>query len=104
MAVQTRDVNGTAMYFYEFRVNRSEPVERAVERLTRRLRRNGVVEERIAEADGRPRVRIPLFPLFLRPFIPCLSMSCCRILNRLSSTMPRARTQRRMPAIHAGPL
>ncbi len=45
------------MYFYEFRVNHSDPVERAVERLTRRLRRNGVFEERIAEAAGRPRVR-----------------------------------------------
>ena len=85
--VQTRDVNGTAMYFYEFRVNRSEPVERAVERLTRRLRRNGVVEERIAEADGRPRVRTPLRPRVrnsrraaANPGRCCLGHSACTLL------------------------
>ena len=56
MYLQVRDVNGTATYFYEYRVNRSEPVERAVERFTRQLRRRGVCDDRIAEAAGKPRV------------------------------------------------
>ncbi len=38
-------------------------MERAVERMTRQLKRRGVVEERIAEAEGKPRVSRPAIPL-----------------------------------------